>query len=438
MTDNIYLGSTSTSQAGPNQEWRYAAEGGANLVMSYIGRDSRLQGKLLRLRKRKCCASQVGGSAIPSEVQVEFGERIITPLLGSDFVVEARIHEVNGRWLSNMAMALEESGVRPPHRSREDEIDDQVGMVVLADDMLYGDDVLTPKWGFLPSPTHLSSESKHIKQTYCRFCMHRYYKSEDRESEIKTHQGGYCPLDLYSRDRSRVERAVHALNPLRASESKGALAGNMRIFVGGRKLDTSLVNEVSCTPGVADENRRAVDSFFEAQEDGLEEVVTDFLMDSAVLEKLGCLQSSLDRLDIEGLASRIEQVHGVSLFSTDVDLSPLGPQPTQDEWVDWLASSRGSPSSGCSNEADELRSEILAYLLSATFKDCSIMMRLRRLPEGSPSEPRFERTIKAIDLDPKPIDRLGKYFQMDREIVRTWTAMLENAERPDQIRKCLV
>ncbi|KDE07020.1 hypothetical protein MVLG_02755 [Microbotryum lychnidis-dioicae p1A1 Lamole] len=436
MTENICLESTSTSQAGPNQDWRYAAEGGANLVMSYIGQDSRLQGKLLRLRKRKRCASQVGGSAIPSEVQVEFGERIITPLLGSDFVVEARTHEVNVRWLSNMAMALEESGVRPAHRSREDEIDDQVGMVVLADDMLYGDDVLTveikPKWGFLPSPTHLSSESKHIKQTYCRFCMHRYYKSEDRESEIKTHQGGYCPLDLYSRDRSRVERAVRALNPLRASESKGALAGNMRIFVGGRKLDTSL------TPGIADENRRAVDSFFEAPEDGLDEVVTNFLMDSPVLEKLGSLQSFLDRLDIEGLASRIEQVHGVSLFSTDVDLSPLGPQPTQDEWVEWLASSRGSSFSGCSNEADELRSDILAYLLSATFKDCSIMMRLRRLPEGNPNEPRFERTFKAIDLDPKPIDRLGKYFQMDREIVGTWAAMLENAERPDQIRKCLV
>ncbi|SCV69033.1 BQ2448_2053 [Microbotryum intermedium] len=433
MAHDISLESTSTSQAGPNQDWRYAAEGGANLVMSYIGQDTRLKGKLLRLRKRKLRPSQVGGSAIPSEVQVEFGERVIKPLLGGEFVVDMRSCEVERRWLSELAKELEESRARPAHRRQEDEIDDQIGIVVLAEDMLYGDDVVTveikPKWGFMPSATHLSSESKDIKRNYCRFCMHRYYKSENKESAMETHRVGYCPLDLYSRDRSRVERAVSALHPLRASRSNGVPTGNMRIFVRGKRLDSN------STSSGTDEDSRAVSNFYDAREDGLEDLVTVLLVGSPLLEKLATLQSSLDRLDIEGLASRIEQVQGVSLSSSKLDFSQLGPQPTQIEWIEWVAS-RSSSSSCIPKDSDDLRSEILAYLLSATFKDCSIMMRLRRLPVDATSEAQFECTIKAIDLDPKPIDRLGKYFKMDQEIVSNWREMLENAERPDQIRKC--
>ncbi|KAJ7784381.1 hypothetical protein B0H16DRAFT_1681796 [Mycena metata] len=53
----------------------------------------------------------------------------------------------------------------------------------------------------------------------------------------------------------------------------------------------------------------------------------------------------------------------------------------------------------------------LAYLLSATFKDCYILVRV---PDG---------TATVVDLDPKSVDRLRKWEQLDKEIVTAHAAV---------------
>lgn len=56
---------------------------------------------------------------------------------------------------------------------------------------------------------------------------------------------------------------------------------------------------------------------------------------------------------------------------------------------------------------EELRYYILAYLMSATFKDCSIIIDMRA--DG-------EEKVKVIDLDPKSVQRLEKWKKLDSEI----------------------
>lgn len=162
---------------------------------------------------------------------------------------------------------------------------------------------------------------------------------------------------------------------------------------------------------------------------------TPILLASPVLPRLAALQASLDPLDIEGLAARVRDELGLDLYRADLAedevASTLGGQPTTQEWQAWLerwlerASAPAPP-----NEQDApLRDLVLAYLLSATFKDCSIFIRVDSPPFPaniattlSADDPSAiaGAEIKVIDLDPKPIARMGKYARMDREIVEHW------------------
>ena len=64
---------------------------------------------------------------------------------------------------------------------------------------------------------------------------------------------------------------------------------------------------------------------------------------------------------------------------------------------------------GTSEDQTSLRQLALAYSLSATFKDCSLFIRI------SPNQP---PSIKSVDLDIKPLSRLGHYAQLDQQIWR--------------------
>lgn len=94
-----------------------------------------------------------------------------------------------------------------------------------------------PKWGFLPSADHLSSDTKDIKTQYCRFCMHTFLKTSPKigvEAALEHHARGYCPLDLYSGDAERISRAIDGL--WRGWIKSGGTANNLRFFIDGKRL----------------------------------------------------------------------------------------------------------------------------------------------------------------------------------------------------------
>ncbi|GAA5967378.1 hypothetical protein JCM21900_000350 [Sporobolomyces salmonicolor] len=417
------LSSTSPS------DWRYTAEGGANLVLSYIGTPSPFCGKILRLRKRKK-EGTARSDAVPAEVGVEFGRSIVEPLLGRQHVVAMELVELERDWSRRMVRHLQETQVRPAQREMKDEVDVDAQVAVVAEDLVAGDGVLAveikPKWGFLPTSPFLSRDTAAVKAMYCRFCMHRYHKCASTDH----HELGYCPLDLYSGDETRMLRAIGRL--FSSWEITGGQGNSFRIFVNGQSVlpqDPSALATAQdllassapspCQPG----------SPFSSL---LSSALLHSLRHSSLLPTLARLQASLDPFDIEGLAHFLGASLNVDLSSSNPDLSRLGPQPTLAEWQAWLAeqlSVRSTPP-----EQQDPRSSILSFLLSATFKDCSIIVRfLRNTATGA-----VETSVKAIDLDPKPINRLAKYWRMDREILAGWKDMLDalSEEERRRIRRC--
>lgn len=121
-------------------DWSYAAEGGANLVLSYAGPSSSLlTGKAIRLRKRKI-GPAVDGPA--GEVDIRFAQEVVLPLLGVEHVVRMERVDVEPAFLQGIKDALEERGARPIGRRELDEVDVAAECVVLTDDLVHGEGVL--------------------------------------------------------------------------------------------------------------------------------------------------------------------------------------------------------------------------------------------------------------------------------------------------------
>ncbi|GAA5829716.1 hypothetical protein JCM11251_000258 [Rhodosporidiobolus azoricus] len=472
-------------------DWRYTAEGGANLVLSFAGAiSSSYTGRALRLRKRKKRATRgEEGEAIPSEVGIEFGAAVVEPLLGGDQLPAMEIVPLELAWLDALVQRLKEEKARPPEREEEDEVDQEVKQAVVGEDLISGKGVLAveikPKWGFLPSPTHLSEMTLPIKRQYCRFCMHRYHKrassvppasgGTDLDAALVEHENGYCPLDLYSRDGRRVRRALDCLY-----DGWARLEGesnNFRVFLDGKKLSLqdisakaslqAALSSFSNVPEASSSDPSSTPSPTSAARGLLNSTLLPILLASPLLATLSRLQATLDCLDIEGIAKILkdDEDTNVDITCPDVDLSPLGEQPTLEEWSSWLndhfhllpkppPSGPGDPPSAPFGPeprtalksalcVEHPRAAVLAFLLSATFKDCSLIIRIPLPPSSSPtlaatSPLSMKPTVKAIDLDPKPISRLGKYWRMDREIVRGWAEMLEGLSKEERgkVRRC--
>lgn len=68
---------------------------------------------------------------------------------------------------------------------------------------------------------------------------------------------------------------------------------------------------------------------------------------------------------------------------------------------------------------------MIAYALSATFKDCSIFVTCPLVPDGDGNGSGWkaieaETTVKVIDLDLKPIKNMRKWYDLDEKIWRYW------------------
>lgn len=161
------------------------------------------------------------------------------------------------------------------------------------------------------------------------------------------------------------------------------------------------------------------------------------LLETPVLQRLGYLQRSLDALDIEGLL-QLWQVSAECMLGggretegqadRGVTKAPLTPfavsstpselrEPTMDEWSGFVGQYLAGHSQLDHSKPtlNHLRYYLLAYLLSATFKDCSIILRMDML--GAPQHEAISPSqVTVIDLDPKTMDRLKKWEKMDREI----------------------
>ncbi|KAF9923447.1 Inositol-pentakisphosphate 2-kinase [Linnemannia zychae] len=409
--------------------WQYRAEGNANIVLQYIGPHSRFRNTVLRLRKadrldfpRVEQGENSGDNTVPLKnlsSESHFASKVIGLLLGPQFVEQLVDHP---------AVAVE----------------------------------IKPKWGFLTKSAFIATHQD-IKRRKCRFCMYQHQK-------VKTGQEGslskYCPIDLFSEAELLVQDALDSLVETPQN--------NLRLFINGNEQPVSEENMNQSLGKALDLISSQDDGPLDSKEDGsgsirLTEMLTQILIESPLLRRLSRLQQALDSLDVE----TIHQMYSYLVNKCSKQL----PEPTVEEFLETAeafmdrtdmdammmedretfemhnAASIGfEPEDELEDVPESLQLHFIReFLLSATLKDCSILISIQKdtsaalesniidetasprpthleVDESSPefSEAchrikvkgeQFVYKITCIDLDPKKMTSVPMYLKKDRGII---------------------
>lgn len=219
--------------------------------------------------------------------------------------------------------------------------------------------------------------------------MHRYYKNLN----VSNVEEAFCPLDLFSGDKGRIRSYLHGL--WTSWLSMDGQINNLRIFHDGRLInsptnltDGSLSELLFCTK----------DASISDIGSALVERLLNQILETDIFDIIRRLQKTLDPLDIEGLTRLWNLSHpGLALGCGE-------PEPSIVEFREFIELYL----QGGEGEFT-LRQSLLAYLLSATFKDCSVIIG------GLDKEEK--RKISVIDVGPKSIQRLKKWKELDENIL---------------------
>ncbi|KAG2357576.1 hypothetical protein BDR07DRAFT_1419875, partial [Suillus spraguei] len=162
-------------------------------------------------------------------------------------------------------------------------------------------------------------------------------------------------------------------------ESHGSL-NNLRFFVEGRMAKPDDVRPLDAIAGTLLTANELTD--VQDLRESFISVLSQALLDSPVLPLLSTLQRTLDILDIEGL-SKLLPIYGIG--SSDFV------KVYQSDYHSWDHTVLNP---------GHLRHYLIAYLLSATFKDCSIIIR----PKSSQSMNRLGKWEKSSGRQRRCID----------------------------------
>ncbi|KNC96013.1 hypothetical protein, variant [Spizellomyces punctatus DAOM BR117] len=286
---------------------------------------------------------------------------------------------------------------------------------------------IKPKWGFLPvSPVINPAHS--VKYTTCRYCMHQHWKGRKHEHHI---QSSFCPLDLYSKDPQRVRTSLKSL--LRSPQN------NLKLFVDGMPIMLGQGQSIDKSFSVLESFFRRIVGESEAPNvagvDHLVDLLTTIIVSDSLLQMLKYHQQNLDQYDIEGIFPWYDKL----------ELDTKLHDPSIAEWneiVQTYLRRISSPDAEMPRDwaecsLTEQLHYIYEFVLSATLKDCSVIItlwpeaeedsygRIRCDPgegEGTiqlPSSTRLLRyKIRIVDIDPKRLGKIPSYFALDQNIVR--------------------
>jgi hypothetical protein len=178
--------------------------------------------------------------------------------------------------------------------------------------------------------------------------------------------------------------------------------------------------------------------------DTLAHFVLPLLDQSAVLPKLKALQSSLDATDISDLAARFAREHpNVPVFEASVlhDIEADELDAFAAKYVQQVSEPNGVDAQGWT-----LRERIVAYSLSAIFKDCSIIIRAVLAPitgTGTHAEAGEEAagegewtaqpssSVKLLDLDLKPL-KMRHWYELDDKLWKHWRDTRDERQREER------
>ena len=325
---------------------------------------------------------------------------------------------------------------------------------------------IKPKWGFLPTMSNMVG-GEHLENDLCRFCMHQYLKMKSRKTSSLS---AYCPLDLFANCSCRLLHALHSLfqdpqNNLRVFHdgtliySGLAVKGvkeNLASFKehlmdistsskSTRLTDEHLINIISsilihdswhglnCDKNTGQCTARVTPICKSRKNVPLENKNCVSIGPKGALKRLAELQQ-INTIDAGGIKSIIDSAtEGRDLFKSLQSLENYASEQW-DEFVMKMTSE--NMIEGEKTSTDDMILMIQRFLVSATFKDCSIMITFKEkvdkqenmLEESVIKEPetgvRYSYSIKLIDLDPKKIAKIDYYEKLDHDILKAYAEHL--------------
>ncbi|KAI9597258.1 inositol-pentakisphosphate 2-kinase [Syncephalis fuscata] len=445
-------------------DWKYRAEGNANICFAYSGHDHQLRGTLLRLRKRdvsKETAFQLASneqSEYDPLLELFYRQTVIAPLLGTEYVGDMRLVSVHTEFLNELAQIC--NHLRPQSRhGKEIDTSQPYGLLTLDHATFISMDTptitfeLKPKWGFLPKETSEYAQEIHPEKfRACRFCMHQHLKAEKhlmaQSKQANTSVSDwlpshYCPLDLFSSDRQRVQTALNALI--------ACPQNNLRVWKTVLETDNQSPDKILVVgnTGIGQKDKQQQHSNASNHQDELDrllETVVDILLhDNHYL---------LDNPGIEVIMRyyhellELKQKQAVTNeTATRLSCIPSTHNETISIWQNALCSYQQQAASMISNNSHDEELQCLLqlhkYLFSATLKDCTILLtigstssctqvsdhifteHIRSFPPTTsetsmatqPNESGYHYKLSIIDLDIKPLTRITDYHKLDRDIL---------------------
>ena len=440
--------SISISDIDPS-DWTYHAEGGKNILLSFSPAGGVQAGQspfatptctyALRIPKSLPSTPSTEDKEQQDEAE-QFTRCVVEPLIGDATVlprcikipiVTSRDRGIVDTLSARIEMQRPAARRASPARIRPEALSciyavEDVTAPVLVADPSTSQQVLCveikPKWGFLPRIDSLppSSPNVEIKAKYSRYRMHRVAKHAQMTKEQFDQL--YDPLDLYSSDALRKQKAVKSLwRDWKRTEGR---TNNLRLFWNGAIVDPSdnqTLGAVAEFIGARDEtDGQLVEALTQKV---VEELSKPRLTNQTILSRLSHLQATLDPLDVEGLAqlwlSRT-QSHTLGCAEPSIDLPESLTASLGASQLPAVLESVLSPTAA----QVSLEAALQAFLVSATFKDCSLLLRFSHSDRG------WESWTKLVDLDAKPWNKLATMQKTDGEVCAAFLTWLAEVGEP--------
>ncbi|EGG14938.1 hypothetical protein DFA_10812 [Cavenderia fasciculata] len=342
------------------QDWSYKGEGACNIVVYYNPQPSSsssssssssyhnyLKGKVLRLKKKVSSLSPTSTSTSPStdDKDYRFVQNVMQPLIGSKYVNSGVRVSIDKQFINELNAII--LGSRPQHRIHH-QLDDEMTSAILIRDisLIHTADALLPsicveikpKCGFISTSKYISKQNIELKQHVCRYCMHQLLKLKDGSVDRISK---YCPIDLYSLDRSRQLRALDSLIDCPQN--------NLKVFKDGVLYFTGQLG------GGGTGNENGTSTLDIKSLDSLFNNINILEKEKQLLINLAQVQREYDPYDIETIYYLYCKLHNQAYQEDDVE--------------------RFKDLSHLTNK--EMQDIIERFLIATTAKDCSIMITFK-------------------------------------------------------------
>ena len=418
------------------EHWEYLCEGGNHAVFRFAGPAAHaLQGTVLRLRKEPTLPLPLPPpqqlQLLPSDA-ARFSELVCAPLLAGlghpRVLLPAVCHAAQPPlpWLRALDARLHAAALRAPHRRG---VGLRLSGPAQATVQLDGGHCapgaqgapplrtlcieLKPKWGLQPR----------APAEPCRFCLQQLAKAAAARAPAPPPLSHYCPLDLFSAAPRRVRRALAALcaspqNNFRVFEGGRLLFGAETLGGGGGALLPAALAAHAALPLAAEAVLEALAGALCSRACPLPALLRLQGLSAAAGEEEGA-RAALGRLAGaqgagEGSQALAPLVAGLQALLEGQAQGSTGAGLRAGSG----AGAAGADGSACSSDALALA----AFLLSASAKDASLLVRLRfGVGEGG-GAPQLAAApcFFLIDLDAKPAGRVEKYALQAQELAGLW------------------